>query len=300
MTHPISIWFETIRPKTVLISMSAILVGNALASLTQEISLPILFLSLITAALLQIISNIANDLGDWHHGTDCNDRVGPQRGIHKGLITIDELKVAVGITIALASITGVALLYLSCHSLTEFFAFITLGIISIIAAITYTMGEKPYGYRGFGDISVLVFFGWLSVSGAFYLQTHNFNTLIFLPATATGLLAVGILNLNNLRDCANDLNSGKNTLIVKIGPKWGRIYHAAIFIIAFLCLAIFIYLQKLPLICWSFLVILPICLKHIKQVFQSADRHALAPLFEDAVKCALLTNIIFSTTLLSI
>lgn len=173
--------------------------------------------------MLQILSNLANDYGDAVKGSDKPDRIGPLRGCRKGDYP-QQMKRALIVTVVLICLFGLALLCAAWQSVGDFIGFLALGGLSIVAAITYTVGTRPYGYIGLGDISVLVFFGWLSVLGSWYLQAHNVEAAIFLPATACGLLATAVLNINNLRDIDSDRQNGKNT-----SPcAWARSMPAAI------------------------------------------------------------------------
>lgn len=163
---------------------------------------------LITAGLLQILSNLANDYGDAVKAA-INLTVSDRYAACKRVITQQEMKRALIITVVLICLSGLALVAVACHTLADFVGFLILGGLSIIAAITYTVGNRPYGYIGLGDISVLVFFGWLSVMGSWYLQAHTLIPALILPATACGLLATAVLNINNLRDINSDRENGK-------------------------------------------------------------------------------------------
>ena len=155
------------------------------------------------------------------------------------MITRAQMKRALVVTVVLIALAGCSLIAVACEQPSDVVGFPVLGGLSIVAAITYTVGNKPYGYLGLGDISVLVFFGWLSVAGTYYLQTHTFNSVVMLPATACGLLATAVLNINNLRDIESDRENGKNTLAVRLGPHKARIYHALLLGGAVLCFALF-------------------------------------------------------------
>ncbi len=171
--------------------------------------------------MLQILSNLANDYGDAVKGSDKPDRIGPLRGCRKGdYPPADEARADRHRRTHLPVWSGAAVRRLA--DVGDFIGFLALGGLSIVAAITYTVGTRPYGYIGLGDISVLVFFGWLSVLGSWYLQAHNVEAAIFLPATACGLLATAVLNINNLRDIDSDRQNGKNTLAVRLGPVNAR------------------------------------------------------------------------------
>lgn len=163
-------WLESLRPRTLPLAFSAILVGSALASWQGYFDPVITLLALLTAGLLQILSNLANDYGDAVKGSDQPDRLGPLRGMQKGAITAPQMKRAIQLTVALICVSGLALVYVACRSMADVLGFLALGALSILAAITYTVGTRPYGYMGLGDVSVLIFFGWLSVLGSWYLR----------------------------------------------------------------------------------------------------------------------------------
>ncbi|RKS87578.1 1,4-dihydroxy-2-naphthoate prenyltransferase [Orbus hercynius] len=286
-------WIESLRLKTLPLALSTILVGNALAYWHGHCNLWIMLLTLLTASLLQILSNLANDYGDAIKGADKHDRLGPLRGIQQGLITLKQLRQAIIINIILCLISGFALLSLACDSYIEFGQFILLGCCSIIAAITYTIGKKPYGYIGLGDLSVLIFFGLVSILGSYYLQNKQIDWLLFYPAIGCGLLSVAVLNINNLRDVHSDQLNNKRTLIVLIGDKAGCYYHALLLILAFCLLAhfSFSYLQTI----WSYLfvIVAPLAAMQIHAVFKYRSTSAIAPLLFSTVKLAMLTNVLY-------
>ena len=241
-------WLESLRPKTLPLGVIAIITGSALAYWTGHFKFPVALLALITTGILQILSNLANDYGDAVKGTDTDARLGPLRGMQKGVITAAQMKKALILTVTLACLSGLALIIVACEKPEDIVGFLGLGVAAIIAAITYTVGKKPYGYLGLGDISVLIFFGWLSVIGTYYLQAGFFSPLTILPATACGLLSVAVLNINNMRDIENDILTGKNTLAVRLGPLKSRYYHAAVITVAFLCLILFTLLLSARLV----------------------------------------------------
>lgn len=286
-------WIISLRLKTIPLSLSAILVGNALAYWQHQFSFWILLFSLITASLLQILSNLANDYGDEIKGSDQNNLTAHNRGIQLDLITLKQLKIALWINIFLCILFGLILLIFACNNIYELFIFILLGLLSIVAAITYTIGKKPYGYIGFGDLSVLTFFGLIGVMGSFYLQTKVFSLSIILPSLGCGLLSVAVLNINNLRDIELDRKSNKRTLVVMIGKCMGRYYHLLLLLIAFCSLSLFAY-NKLQTI-WSglFILTLPLFIKHIYMVFQFNTHKEGVPLLLQMVKLALLTNLLY-------
>jgi 1,4-dihydroxy-2-naphthoate octaprenyltransferase len=210
--------------------------------------------------------------------------------MQKGVITQAQMKRALIITVVLICLSGLALVSVACKP-RRFHRLPGAGFAAIIAAITYTVGTRPYGYIGLGDISVLVFFGWLSVMGSWYLQAHTLIPALFLPATACGLLATAVLNINNLRDIDSDRENGKNTLAVRLGPVNARRYHACLLIGALVCLALFNLISLHSLWGWLFMLAAPLLVKQALCDARTARRHAA-----DAGthgKRALLTNLLF-------
>lgn len=287
-------WLESLRPRTLPLAFASIVCGSALAFWQGVFNPAIALLALLTAGLLQILSNLANDYGDAVKGSDKEDRIGPLRGMQKGVITQAQMKKALIITVVLICVSGLALVAVACRTLADFLGFLVLGLLAIIAAITYTVGTRPYGYMGLGDISVLVFFGWLSVAGTWYLQAHALAPLVFLPATACGLLATAVLNINNLRDIDSDRENGKNTLAVRLGPVLARRYHACLLMGALACLAVFnlVWLQNLW--GWLFVLAAPLLIKQARFVLCEMEPVAMRPMLERTVKAALLTNLLFA------
>ncbi|EOE6855890.1 1,4-dihydroxy-2-naphthoate polyprenyltransferase [Cronobacter sakazakii] len=295
-THAVSrtqAWLESLRPRTLPLAFSAILVGSALASWQGYFDPVITLLALLTAGLLQILSNLANDYGDAVKGSDQPDRLGPLRGMQKGAITAPQMKRAIQLTVALICISGLALVYVACRSMADVLGFLALGALSILAAITYTVGTRPYGYMGLGDVSVLIFFGWLSVLGSWYLQAHTLIAPVWLPATACGLLAAAVLNINNLRDIDSDRRNGKNTLAVRLGPVAARRYHVALLAGALVCLAAFNLLWLHSLWGWLFLLASPLLARQARFVLRETEPAAMRPMLERTVKAALLVNLLF-------
>ncbi|KZE19678.1 1,4-dihydroxy-2-naphthoate polyprenyltransferase [Cronobacter sakazakii] len=286
-------WLESLRPRTLPLAFSAILVGSALASWQGYFDPVITLLALLTAGLLQILSNLANDYGDAVKGSDQPDRLGPLRGMQKGAITAPQMKRAIQLTVALICISGLALVYVACHSMADVLGFLALGALSILAAITYTVGTRPYGYMGLGDVSVLIFFGWLSVLGSWYLQAHTLIAPVWLPATACGLLAAAVLNINNLRDIDSDRRNGKNTLAVRLGPVVARRYHVGLLAGALVCLAVFNLLWLHSLWGWLFLLASPLLARQARFVLRETEPAAMRPMLERTVKAALLVNLLF-------
>ncbi|MGV8945215.1 MAG: 1,4-dihydroxy-2-naphthoate polyprenyltransferase [Lutibacter sp.] len=230
------IYVKAARLRTLPLSVSGIIVGSFLAASHGYFNWVICLLALLTTVGFQIISNFANDYGDGVKGTDNSDRIGPKRVIQSGEISPKQLLKTIKITSFLTLLTAILLIYLAFEKddFGNLVVFFLLGIASIAAAIKYTVGERAYGYSGFGDFFVFLFFGLLSVCGSYYLFSKQLDFTIFLPACSIGFLSIGVLNLNNMRDSVSDAKSGKNTIVVKIGVKFAKYYHYYLLIASFL------------------------------------------------------------------
>ena len=237
-------WIEAARVRTLPLSVSGIIVGSFYAMSKNMFNWNIVIFALLTTLGLQILSNFANDYGDGVKGTDNNDRVGPKRTIQSGLITPQAMKRAMVITSVITLIFAVLLIYFAFKEsyLLYSFIFLILGFLAIASAIRYTVGKGAYGYRGYGDVFVFIFFGLVSTFGVYFMFSKEIDWLLLLPATAIGFLSVGVLNLNNMRDEESDRKSGKNTIVVKNGGAWAKKYHffliisAMVFVLAFMLL----------------------------------------------------------------
>jgi len=236
-------WLSAARLRTLPLSISGILVGTTLADLNGFHDTTVLVLALLTTVGFQITSNFANDYGDGVKGTDNENRIGPKRAYQSGILSRKELKTGISISVILNFLLIVTLLYFSfgIDNLGYILIFTILGIVSIWAAIKYTVGASAYGYRGFGDVFVFCFFGLLSVLGSMFLYTKFLTVMAIFPAVSIGLLSTAVLNLNNLRDYESDRISRKNTMVVKLGLTLGKRYHYAMLFIAFLTMAFFVY-----------------------------------------------------------
>jgi len=232
----VSVWLSALRLRTLPLAAASIILGAGLAIHAQIFDPLIFSLSLMTALLLQILSNLANDYGDAVSGADNLHRVGPLRAMQSGAISRESMKAAILLTTLLVSVSGITLLVVALGSnSTSWAVFLLLGLLAIIAAITYTMGKLPYGYRAMGDFSVFLFFGLLGVVGSYYLYGLTFSWSLLLPATSVGLLSAAVLNINNMRDMYTDKAAHKTTLVVLWGRKNAFIYHLSLIIGALIC-----------------------------------------------------------------
>ncbi len=277
-SNQIKIWIKAFRLRTLPLSLAGIITGSMLAHSVNRFDGLLFGLAIATVLFLQILSNLANDLGDGLKGTDNENRVGPARAIQSGEISVPAMKRAVTILAILSLSTGIPLAYLGTKDMSfeMLYTFLFLAIACVIAAISYTMGKKAYGYHGMGDLFVFFFFGLLSVGGIFLLMTKFWDNAILFPASAIGLLSAAVLNLNNMRDIENDAASGKNTLVVRMGSSKAKIYHTFLIITPLFLISIFAFVTQ----SWGYLFSLCvylILLPHLATVWKNNNPRELDP-----------------------
>jgi 1,4-dihydroxy-2-naphthoate octaprenyltransferase len=292
------VWISAARLRTLPLSLSGIITGTALANFLGYRDSVIFGLCMLITAGFQITSNFANDYGDGVKGTDAEDRVGPKRALQSGSLTEKELKSGIGITILVSIFLTIGLLgYVFGREQLPYFAiFFVLGILSVWAAIKYTVGDSAYGYRGLGDVFVFIFFGLLAVLGTKFLYVQHINLVDLLPAVAIGFLCAGVLNLNNLRDIKSDTNHGKNTLVVKLGYNKGKTYHALLLVISFLCFVLYSILQLKRV--WALLFLIPylIIFIHLIKVMRNDEPAKLDPELKKLALSTFLLSLLFYFT----
>ena len=222
----INVWISAFRLRTLPLALSCVCMGAILAASVRAFRLDIFVLCALTTIFLQVLSNLANDYGDSVNGADHQGRVGPSRAVQSGSISQEAMKRAIFVLVVMCLLSGLSLLLVSFGSdWRAVLSFLGLGILSIIAAIAYTVGKKPYGYAGMGDFAVLVFFGLVGVMGSLYLFTQSLRWDHILPALSCGFFSMGVLNINNIRDIESDRKAGKYSLPVRLGRKNAIRYH---------------------------------------------------------------------------
>jgi len=272
-------FIKAARLRTLPLSLSGIIVGSFLAYADGYFDWRICTLAMVTTIGFQVLSNFANDYGDGIKGTDNADRIGPKRALQSGEISPKQMLTVIKMTGFITFMIALLLIYLSFgqEHILFFILFLVFGIASIAAAIKYTMGKKAYGYSGYGDIFVFLFFGLLSVVGSYFLYTKALDVTVFLPATAIGLLSVGVLNLNNMRDRESDTKANKRTLVVKIGDEFAKYYHYYLLIASFLLAIIYVMLHfRSPKQFLFVIAFIPI-FKHLYTVYKNVDAKKLDP-----------------------
>ncbi|MGY8966461.1 MAG: 1,4-dihydroxy-2-naphthoate octaprenyltransferase [Flavobacteriales bacterium] len=230
----LKVWLKAVRLRTLPLSVSGILIGNSLCFQDPEFSGILFVLMLFTAISFQIISNFANDYGDGVKGTDNDNRLGPKRVLQQGLLSREILKKGIVIISLISLLLAFVLIFLAFGSNSWYYILIFIGLsfASVWAAIFYTVGNKAYGYYGFGDLFVFLFFGGVSVLGAYFIQLKTFSYPAILLSLVVGFLSVGVLNLNNMRDIDNDAFVGKRTLVVIMGAAIAKKYHLLLLIVS--------------------------------------------------------------------
>lgn len=291
---PWQVWIEAARPRTLALALATVGLGLMLAWGDGYRDWPVALLTLLTAILLQVLSNLANDYGDSLHGADSSARTGPQRAVQSGRVTRQEMLRAIFLVVVLTMLSGVLLLWLAFGDAAFYLVliFLALGAAAIWAAIAYTASSRPYGYAGLGDLAVFLFFGIVAVSGSYFLLAHRLLPVVLLLATSAGLLSVAVLNVNNIRDIESDREAGKLSLPVRLGARNARLYHWLLLsgsLATALLYILFTYHSAWQLL---FLVSVPLLLRHGLAVWRGRTAAELDPL----LKQMSLTTLVFVLT----
>jgi 1,4-dihydroxy-2-naphthoate octaprenyltransferase len=258
-----SVWLSAARPRTLPLALAVTGMGNLVAYPGPVFDIRLAALSLLTTLLLQILSNFANDYGDYRNGADHAGRQGPSRTVHSGQISPLSMKRAILLTAVASLVSGLCLLYGAFgDSPGDGLPLLLVGLLAIAAAYFYTNGSRPYGYQALGDVSVFLFFGLAGVCGTAYLHTRQWEWSYLFPAASMGLWSTAVLNINNMRDTESDLGAGKQTLPILLGPFYARLYHSILVVGGFLALYFYaavgsraglpFSLPGIALILWSF------------------------------------------------
>lgn len=274
-------WVAAARLRTLPLAFSCIFLGNFLAHSKGSFEWSILIWSLVTTLLYQVLSNYANDYGDGVKGTD-DIRQGEKRAVASGEISANAMRNAVWLVAIAAWLCGAWLSYIGTrHTETwVFYLFLLLNTGAVSSAIRYTVGGKAYGYKGYGDVYVLIFFGWIGVMGSFFLQTNLLNFWILLPASSIGMLAMGVLNLNNMRDMKNDVAAGKITVPVRIGLTAAKRYHTLLLFGSLVSMAVYVYFQTETMGAWLFILVSPLIIIQRQKAMKAKSADEFDPLLK--------------------
>ena len=271
------------RPKTLPAAIAPVLVATALA---QSDARPLMaFLALIVSLALQVGVNYANDYSDGVRGSDA-DRVGPVRLVASGLASAQSVKRAALFSFLVAGIAGLSLAFFTSWWL------VVVGALSIGAAWAYTGGKSPYGYSGYGEISVFIFFGLVATIGSFFVQTQTITLMSFVVAVPVGCLSCAILAVNNLRDREKDSLVGKHTLAVRIGDRNSRFFYIALLVVAQVT-------ARIAILPWSLITIatVPLTFTLARTILKGAKEQALIPVLVKTGQVQLLFALLFAIAL---
>ena len=297
LNNRISPWISAFRPHTLFLAAAGVILGSGLALHVGRFDLTTAILTLTTAILLQLLSNLANDLGDYVQGTDqTGSRVGPMRSVQSGKISPHKMKIGIGITTLITMFSGLVLLLRLFHTigLIVIVVFLIVGALSLFSALFYTLGERPYGYKGWGDFFAFLFFGPIAVMGTYYLQTQIVDFKSVLPSIGMGLLSAMILNVNNMRDIDNDAYSNKRTIAVRLGLERAKVYHSTMMLIMYACFLIYSFLYAItPWYRFVYIIVYLFQFIILIQIFKKEGKE-LDPYLRKTALSAFVLSILFS------
>ena len=284
---PFRIWLLAIRPPTLTAAIAPVLVGTALAIRDAVFTVGAAGAAMFGALALQVGANLANDVADFRRGADTETRLGPPRVTQQGLVTERGVTVGAAVAFGLAAAAGVYL------TVVAGWIVIAIGLASIVAAIAYTAGPWPYGYRGLGDVFVFVFFGLLAVGGTYFVQAGELSGEVLFASIPVGLTVTAILNVNNVRDIDTDREAGKRTLAVRLGRPLARAQYVVTVVAAYLVAGGLWLVGDFPpfvLLAW---LTLPLAIAPVRAVMHSED----GPTLNGALRSTARLHLVFAVLL---
>ena len=266
---------RSMRLRTLPLSAAGVLLGILLAAADWKVDPVTAVLIVLTTVCLQILSNLSNELGDALSGTDGEERQGPQYSLGSGGLSIVEIKRLIGLFTVLCVLFGTAMTWRAFGTLRDLTPILVLmlGAGAIVAAMRYTLGPNPYGYRAKGDLYVFIFFGLVAVLGAYFVCTRGLGLhwKLLLPASAVGCFSVGVLNVNNIRDMKSDAAT-RTTVAIKLGLRKARIYQTVLLVVGWLCITAYCLLCWPSPWHWLWVLTLPLYARHLQLVWTREDR----------------------------
>lgn len=268
-------WIAAARLRTLPLSIAGILVGASMAT-SDFYNTSIFWMAIIVTVGFQVVSNFANDYGDGVKGSD-HQRKGEQRMVASGLISAKQMKIGIGVAAGITFFVATLLIFKAFGMDSIFLAFIffNLTLLALLAAITYTVGKKAYGYFGWGDVFVFLFFGFLSVLGSYFLYEHSITWTMLLPAISVGCFSTAVLNLNNLRDRENDAQVGKRTIVVLLGEQRAKRYHTILLMAGMLSAVVFTLLSDWKPIHFIYIIAFIPFIMNLRKVWANKEPHLL-------------------------
>ena len=290
-------WISALRPRTLFLAAAGVILGSGLAMHVGRFDLTTALLTLSTALLLQLLSNLANDLGDYQKGTDrTGARLGPMRSVQSGLILPQQMKITISIVTMITTISGLVFLLRLFHLIGPMVViiFLIIGFFSLMSALFYTLGHRPYGYKGWGDFFAFLFFGPIAVIGTYYLQAQTIDFIAVFPSIGMGLLSAMILNVNNMRDIENDGRSNKRTIAVRLGLEHAKVYHTMLMLVMFVSFLIYSFMYaNSPWYRYGYTIVYIFQLILLTQIFKKEGRE-LDPYLRKTAVSAFLLAVLFS------
>ena len=264
---------RSMRLRTLPLSTAGIALGIMLACAGYDVPWYVILLTVLTTISLQILSNLSNELGDWLSGVDGEGRQGPTYSMGSGGLTEDQMRSCIRITVLVCCIFGLGMIRASFGTVfcIESESLVVLGATAIWAAMHYTLGKNPYGYRGLGDVFVFIFFGLVPVTGGYFVCSHTIDFWTLIAGTAIGLFSVGVLNVNNIRDMESDA-ANRVTIPLKLGIRRARIYHTLLILLGWVAMTAFTVLRAHGWEPYIYFVTLPLYIKHMAGVWRLEGR----------------------------
>ncbi len=284
-------WVQASRLPTLPAAVVPVLVGTAVAA-HRPIHWPVFFATIAAALLIQIGANFANDLFDFQHGTDTDERMGPQRGLQRGVITSRQMQGATALVFGASMLIGLYLVFVGGLPI------LVAGLLSILAALAYTGGPYPLGYHGLGDLFVFIFFGVVAVGGTYYLQTGGLNWVAIVVSIPVGLLCTAILVVNNVRDVDTDRTAGKRTLVVLLGPNGGRMEYVLLLVISYLVPAFLALSGAVGFWFWLPWLSLPLAVRLVRRLYRLHGK-PLNAVLKQTGQLHLLYGVLFALSLVT-
>ncbi len=263
------------RLRTLPLSVAGVSLGTMLAVADYAVRPQVIFFTVLTTLFLQVLSNLSNELGDFLHGTDrMEDRQGPSYSLASGKLTSTDLRVMIAVCVVMCCLSGMAMIWFSFGTFLalEPILLIMLGVVAISSAMRYTLGRNPYGYKGFGDLSVFIFFGFVAVLGSYFVAAHEIRSwILLLPAASIGLFSVGVLNINNIRDMKSDVRT-RRTIPLIIGEKCAKVYHVVIIVAGWAAMILYASLRMFDWWHYLFVLTLPLFIINMAGVWKYSGK----------------------------
>lgn len=268
-------YIEAMRLRTLPLSVSGVMLGIMLAAADYVVRPAVAVFTVLTTVFLQILSNVSNELGDYMHSNDTQPgRQGPRYSLSAGLLNPRDFRLMIALYVLLSAASGMAMIWFSFGTFLalEPVLLLMLGAAAISSAMRYTLGRNPYGYKGWGDLSVFIFFGIVAVLGAYFVASHEIRSwIMLLPAASAGFFSVGVLNVNNIRDMESDAHV-RNTVPLLLGERNAKIYHTFLITAGWACMAIYSMMRMFDWWHFLFVLTLPLFVRHLIYVWRHSGR----------------------------